>query len=67
LQREEQEMAKAYLTSQLSLTSLGKAVLAGGADWSAYHDVNGWWGGTHLTEDVLWRWDQVGERLIAPE
>ena len=67
LQRDNQELAKAYLTSRLSLTSLGKAVLAGGADWAAHHNVDEWWGGTHLTEDALWRWDQVGERLIAPE
>jgi hypothetical protein len=60
-------MAKAYLTSRLSLTSLGKAVLAGGADWAAHHNVDEWWGGTHLSEDALWRWDQVRERLIAPE
>jgi hypothetical protein len=28
----DQDLAKTYLTSRLSLTSLGKAVLAGGAD-----------------------------------
>jgi len=58
------ELAKAYLTSRLSLTSLGKAVLAGGADWVGHHDVNRWWGGTHLTEDALWRWDPAAEKLI---
>jgi len=67
LQRDNQELAKAYLTSRLSLTSLGTAVLAGGADWAAHHNVDEWWGGTHLTEEALWRWDQVGERLIAAE
>lgn len=67
LQRDNQDLAKAYLTSRLSLTSLGKAVLAGGADWAAHHNVDEWWGGTHLTEDALWRWDQLHERLIAPE
>jgi len=66
-QRDTPELAKAYLTSRLALTSLGKAVLAGGADWAGHHDVNVWWGGTHLTEDALWRWDQAAERLIAPE
>jgi hypothetical protein len=67
LQRDDEELAKAYLTSRLSLTSLGKAVLAGGADWAAHHGVDEWWGGTHLTEDALWRWDQVCAQLIAPE
>jgi hypothetical protein len=60
------ELAKAYLTSQLSLTSLGKAVLAGRADWTEHHVVDRWWGGTHLTEDALWRWDAEAEELIPP-
>ena len=60
------ERAKPYLTSRLSLTSLGKAVLAGGADWAKHHSVDRWWGGTHLTEDNLWCWDGETERLIAP-
>jgi len=63
-QHTEPELAKAYLTSRLTLTSLGKAVLAGGADWTEHHRVDRWWGGTHLTEDTLWRWDQTGEKLI---
>ncbi|MHA1516972.1 MAG: hypothetical protein ACTSYK_00050, partial [Alphaproteobacteria bacterium] len=65
-QHQEPELAKAYLTSRLSLTSLGKAVLAGGADWAKHHAVDRWWGGSHLTEDDLWRWDSQAERLIAP-
>ena len=63
-QHTEPELAKAYLTSRLNLTSLGKAVLAGGADWTEHHRVDRWWGGTHLTEDMLWRWDQTREKLI---
>lgn len=65
-QHTDPELAKAYLTSRLSLTSLGRAVLAGDADWVLHHDVDRWWGGTHLTEDALWRWDQVAEKLIPP-
>jgi hypothetical protein len=65
-QHTDPDLAKAYLTSRLSLTSLGRAVLAGGADWTEHHSVDRWWGGTHLTEDALWRWDQVAEKLIPP-
>jgi hypothetical protein len=54
------------LTSRVSLTSLGKAVLAGGADWTGHHTVDRWWGGTHLTEDNLWRWNGEAEDLIPP-
>lgn len=60
------DRAKAYLTSRLSLTSLGRAVLAGGADWSEHYAVDRWWGGTHLTDDNLWRWDPQSDHLIAP-
>ena len=65
-QHTDQDLAKTYLTSRLSLTSLGKAVLAGGADWTEHHTVDRWWGGTHLTEDALWRWDREAEKLIPP-
>jgi len=41
-------------------------VLAGGADWAKHRAVDHWWGGTHLTEDNLWRWDGEAARLIAP-
>lgn len=65
-QHENPERAKSYLTSRLNLTSLGKAVLAGGADWAKHFAVDRWWGGTHLTGDALWRWDGASDRLIAP-
>jgi len=51
-QNSDLDLAKTYLTSRLALTSLGKAVLAGGADWTEHHTVDCWWGGTHLTEDT---------------
>jgi len=63
-QHADPELAKAYLTSRLSLTSLGRAVLAGGADWAKHHAIDRWWGGTHLSEDTVWRWDQTDEKLI---
>jgi hypothetical protein len=65
-QHSDPELAKAYLTSRLTLTSLGKAVLAGGADWAKQNRLDRWWGGTHLTEDALWRWDAGAEQLIPP-
>lgn len=52
-----------YKASQLSLTSLGKEILAGTQDFSQHNPIDRWWGGTHLTNDRLWRWDPV---LIEP-
>jgi len=53
----------AYLRSRLSLTEFGKAIVAHKEDFSRHNPIDRWWGGTHLTNDRLWRWDPV---LIAP-
>ncbi len=51
------------LRSRLSLTEFGKAVVAHKEDFSRHNPIDRWWGGTHLTNDNLWRWNPV---LIAP-
>jgi hypothetical protein len=53
----------AYLRSELSLTEFGKAVLAHKADFSRHNPIDRWWGGTHLTNENLWRWKPA---LVAP-
>ena len=53
----------AYHRSRLSLTDFGKAVLAQREDFSRHNPIDRWWGGTHLTNDNLWRYDPV---LIPP-
>lgn len=50
-----EDRAKAYKRSRLSLTSFGKAVLAHKVDFSRHNPIDRWWGGTHLTNDNLWR------------
>ena len=55
-----------YNQSKLSLTELGKAVLAGRDDFSRHNPIHRWWGGTELTNDRLWRWDPAKQALIAP-
>jgi hypothetical protein len=52
-----------YKESRLSLTEFGKAILAGTEDFSRHNPIDRWWGGTHLTNDRLWRWDPA---LLAP-
>ena len=49
----------AYLRSELSLTEFGRAVLAHKEDFSRHNPIDRWWGGTHLTNERLWRWDPV--------
>ena len=48
----------AYLRSRLSLTEFGKAIVrANKEDFSRHNPIDRWWGGTHLTNDRLWRWN----------
>jgi hypothetical protein len=53
----------AYLRSRLSLTEFGKAIVACKEDFSRHNPIDRWWGGTHLTNDRLWRWNPA---LVAP-
>lgn len=53
-----------YKASTLSLTPLGKAILAGEEDFARLNPVRRWWGGTELTDTNLWRW---GGTLFAPD
>ncbi len=55
-----------YKKSQLSLTELGKAILANTEDFSRHNPISRWWGGTKLTNDSLWHWDPASRSLIAP-
>jgi hypothetical protein len=60
---DERERLERYKESRLSLTALGKAILAGTEDFSRHNPIDRWWGGTRLTSDRLWRWDPV---LLVP-
>jgi hypothetical protein len=62
----QRKRAERYEQSKLSLTTLGKAILAGTEDFSRHNPIDRWWGGTHLTNDNLWRWDAVSKTLVAP-
>jgi hypothetical protein len=53
----------AYLRSRLSLTEFGKAIVAHEEDFSRHNPIDRWWGGTHLTNDNLWRWTPT---LVKP-
>lgn len=53
----------AYRRSRLSLTDFGRYVLAHKEDFSRHNPIDRWWGGTHLTNDNMWRYDPV---LIPP-
>ncbi|MCS3729987.1 hypothetical protein [Bradyrhizobium betae] len=56
-----------YKRSQLSLTAFGKAVLEGAQNFRRHNRIDRWWGGTHLTDERLWQWDNETRALVAPE
>jgi len=60
------ERRERYKRSKLSLTALGRDVLAGREDFSRHNPVHRWGGGTELTNDRQWRWDAATQALIAP-
>jgi len=55
-----------YVDSPLKLTTLGLQVQAGNADYCATAEIDRWMGGTHITCDNLWRWDDKAAELVAP-
>lgn len=55
-----------YVLPEMKLTSYGAAVLRGEVDDRAHNGTDHWWGGTHLTDGKLWRWDAQSQRLVAP-
>jgi hypothetical protein len=50
---------KAMLRSRFSLPRFGRAVLAHRQDFSRHNPIDRWWGGTHLTNEQLWRYGPV--------
>jgi hypothetical protein len=55
-----------FLQAPLTLAARGRAVLAGEQDLAADPRFDRWVGGTHLTPDSIWRWDEAAGRLIPP-
>jgi hypothetical protein len=53
----------ALLRSRMSLTDFGKAVVAHEEDFSRHNPIDRWWGGTHLTNDCLWRYGPMLTKL----
>jgi len=53
----------AWLRAQCSITETGQRVLAGQADFIELNGIDLWLGGVHLTNDHLWRWDELKQAL----
>lgn len=64
MHRSEERITR-YENSTLSLTDLGKAILAGLDDFTDHNPIHRWWGGTELSNENLWRWDAENQWLFA--
>ncbi len=42
---------------KVTLTELGRSIVAREDDFWRHNTVRRWWGGTELTNERLWRWD----------
>jgi hypothetical protein len=51
---------------KVTLTELGRSLLAREADMWRHNPIKRWWGGTELTNERLWRWDRESRLLVAP-
>jgi hypothetical protein len=52
------------LETGYELTVLGRRVSAGDADWLEHQPLDRWIGGSHLTAENEWRWDEASERIV---
>jgi hypothetical protein len=50
----------------VTLTDLGRSLVAREDDMWRHNPIKRWWGGTELTNERLWRWDRKTRSLIAP-
>ncbi|WP_407188962.1 hypothetical protein [Bradyrhizobium centrosematis] len=51
---------------KVTLTELGRSLLAREDDMWRHNPIKRWWGGTELTNERLWRWDRESRLLVAP-
>ncbi|RXH34712.1 hypothetical protein [Bradyrhizobium zhanjiangense] len=51
---------------KVTLTELGRSLLAREDDMWRHNPIKRWWGGTELTNERLWRWDRETRSLVKP-
>ncbi|MCP3384368.1 hypothetical protein NLM31_28765 [Bradyrhizobium sp. CCGUVB4N] len=51
---------------KVTLTDLGRSLVAREDDMWRHNSIKRWWGGTELTNEKLWRWDRESRSLVAP-
>jgi hypothetical protein len=57
---------KAFITGDIDLTDAALSVLRGEQDYTDLNPIDRWIGGTHVTNENLWRWNPETAKLTAP-
>ena len=55
-----------FVKGELTLTPLGREVLAGKKDWQAINTQTRWLGGVEIKPGSSWRWDPNRRQLVRP-
>ncbi len=50
-------------TAQCRLTDTGKQIIAGQADFVRLNGIDQWLGGTHVTNNIVWRWHAASRTI----
>ncbi|MGZ3374622.1 MAG: hypothetical protein ACXU9Z_15135, partial [Gemmatimonadaceae bacterium] len=62
------ETSREFVEGQLTLTPLGREVLAGRRDWQRIHNRTRWLGGVEIRPgEGGWRWDPSNRELVRGE
>jgi hypothetical protein len=60
----ESSSSNSFHDAAFQLTAEGEAALAGTSDFIINNGIDHWFGGVHLTEANVWRWDEQKQRVI---
>jgi hypothetical protein len=55
-----------YVLPEMKLTTYGQAVWREEVDDRKHNGTDHWWGGTHLTDGRVWRWEPRRGQLVPP-
>ena len=56
--------ANGYHNAAFELTGEGEAVLSGKSDFINNNGIDRWFGGVHMTQENVWRWDERNQRAV---
>ena len=58
------DIPNSYHDAAFELTGEGEAALAGTSDFITRNGIDRWFGGVHMTDANIWRWDEQNQKVI---